>query len=408
MLAGAAPAAHAAPLGWNDPVDVVRPGAAAEARLTATAVAPDGSSRVAWTDASGVVSAVRVTADGRVGVPQVVATGQGTDVRGMQMVATDRDDVVLVWARGTTLRYAAAHLRDAFHGSRVLAHANYTSATPDIAALHGGTVAAIWRDYAYGSDDVVRYARRAPGRSFGAAHALRPGVYPQVEATPDGGAVVAMEVGPLGHRATLVGRARPGASVPSGFAAVPGRVRFHRLAASRRVRRVELLWTTRESTTRVRAREVWPDVGVTRDVPGAPHPATYEAPQFALGYAGEAVAAWPQYDQGFHDVVSRSVAGGPFDVPAPLETTAVGQTGVPQVLFDPVGGSAVLYARSREQAGPPVYDIVAADPATPAPAIAPVLGPTSSFAGLSGGYGGGAQVAAWPAGDGVSVAFRRG
>ena len=225
LAACCAAPAQAGPLGWSDPVTVARPGGS-DARFTVTAVAPDGSSRIAWNEAGGAIASVRVTADGRVGAVRTVATGQGTDVRGLQMVATDRYEFVLVWTTGKSLRYAAAHNRESFQHVHTIARVGgYTSATPDIAALHGGTVAAIWRDYDFRRRDVVRYARRAPGRSFGAAHALRAGVYPQVAPTPDGGAVVAMEVGPIGHRTTYVASARRGAPAPGRHARAAARTR---------------------------------------------------------------------------------------------------------------------------------------------------------------------------------------
>jgi hypothetical protein len=326
------------------------------------------------------------------------------------MVATDRYEFVLAWASGTSLRYAAAHNREVFQHVHTFARVgSYTSATPDLAALHGGTVAAIWRDYAYRRHDVIRYARRAPGRSFGTAHAMRSGVYPQLEPTPDGGAVVAIELGRLGHRTTYVATARRGAPVPGAFAPVAGHVRFHRLAASRRARSVVLLWTTREHAPRVRARQVWPHVGSAFDMPGGPHPATFDAPQLRLGYGGEAIAAWPQYDNGYHEIASlASPGGGPWSTAAPLETQATGSTGPPAIVFRPAGGGFVLYQRSRQQAGPVVYDVVVVDPNEPAPAQAQALGPGLVLGGLSGDWGGGAQVAAWPAPGGTSITFRRG
>jgi hypothetical protein len=403
----AAPA-QAGPLGWSDPVTVARPGGS-DVRTTATAVARDGSSRIAWAEANGAIASVRVAASGQVGAIRTVATGQGGEVRGLQMVATDRDEFVLVWATGTSLRYAAAHNRELFQRVHTFAHVgSYTSATPDIAALHGGTVAAIWRDFDFRRRDVVRYARRAPGRSFGTAHALRAGVYPQVEPTPDGGAVVAMEIGPIGHRTSVVASARRGAPAPGAFASVAGGVRFHRLASSRRARSVVLLWTTREQTPRVRARQVWPRVGTAYDVPGGPHPATFEAPQLGLGYAGEAIAAWPQYDNGYFDVASHgSPGGGPWSSATPLETQATGETGQAAIVFRPAGGAFVLYQSTIRQPGPVADQVVVVDPGQPAPVQAGALGPATSLGGLSSDWGGGAQLAAWPAPGGVSITFRR-
>lgn len=409
VAACCATAAKAGPLGWSDPVTVARTGGSA-VRATATAVAPDGSSRIAWTEAGGSIASVRVTADGRVGVVRTVATGQGGDVRGFQMVATDRYEFVLVWATGTSLRYAAAHNRELFrHVHTVARVGSYTSATPDVAALHGGTVAAIWRDYAYRRQDVIRYARRAPGRSFGRARALRAGVYPHVEPTPDGGAVVAIQVGSIGHRTSHVATARRGAPVPGAFASVAGRVRFHRLASSRRARSAVLLWTTREQPPRVRARQVWPRLGKAFDVPGGPHPASFEAPQMRLGYGGEAIAAWPQYDDGYREVGSLAPAGGgPWSNAAALETDSTGETGPAEIVFRPFGGGFVLYPRTRRQTGPVAYEVAVVDPGRPAPAQADALGPGTALRGLSSGWGGGAQVAAWPAPGGASIAFRRG
>jgi hypothetical protein len=51
--------------------------------------------------------------------------------------------------------------------------------------------------------------------------------------------------------------------------------------------------------------------------------------------------------------------------------------------------------------------VVVTDPGDPAPARAGALGPSAGL-GVSGDYGGGAQVAAWAAPGGVSIAFRRG
>ena len=96
------------------------------------------------------------------------------------------------------MRYAVAAKGIGFSGARTLASVGVSSsATPQAAALRGGTVAVLFRDVRSGtSHGVLRYARRAPGGTFGSARSLGvDGVQPQVEAaraaarcSPGGGA----------------------------------------------------------------------------------------------------------------------------------------------------------------------------------------------------------------------------
>jgi hypothetical protein len=174
------------------------------------------------------------------GSPLPVASGQ-LDVRDVQVAVTDRGEIVVAWAAlagrsgPSAVRYAVAAPGRAFSGPRTPATVgSNTGATPRIAALRGGTVAAIFRDTRPPrSGGVLRYARRAPHGSFGPARSLgHDGVSPEIQASPGGGALLAWARGPLTRRVLAVSAAQRGAPLPGSASSVAGRVRDITLSAS--------------------------------------------------------------------------------------------------------------------------------------------------------------------------------
>jgi hypothetical protein len=184
----AAAVVDAAPFGFTDPVQV----GDTPVVIDVAAAGPAGTGVVAWLDVAGEIHAVRIAANGVVGADHTVARGQGT-ARGLRAVITDRGEIVLVWSSFSRERNAVVQIAASAAGTWGNLHTlgvvgSYTAATPKIAALSGGTVAAIWRDrQTPNGNDTVRYARRAPGRPFGAGRSLgHDGIYPDVAPTAAG------------------------------------------------------------------------------------------------------------------------------------------------------------------------------------------------------------------------------
>ena len=144
-LCACGPAA-AAPFGFSDPVRV----GAARVAVDVAAAGPGGTGVVAWLDSAGEIHAVRMGANGVIGADRTLARGQRT-ARDLQAVVTDRGETVLVWSSFSRERNAVAQIAASPAGVWGKLHAlgaigSYTAAMPHLAALSGGTVAAIRRD----------------------------------------------------------------------------------------------------------------------------------------------------------------------------------------------------------------------------------------------------------------------
>jgi hypothetical protein len=159
---------------------------------------------------------------------------------------------VVLWASTGRIRFAVAPSGRSFSGSHALAAvASHTAATPRMAALRGGTVAVIFRDRG-----ALRYARRAPGGTFGPVRSLgHDGVAPEIRATPGGGALLAWARGPLTRRALEVATARRGAALPGRGTSVAGRIRAFTLATGDDGT-AWVAWTRRDTATTGFARRI--------------------------------------------------------------------------------------------------------------------------------------------------------
>jgi hypothetical protein len=402
------PAAHAtAPTGFAPPRVI-----GANLQITGSVAAADAPSgqnaAVAFADQAGGVWATRVRPDGTLGSPLPAGENQ-LDVRDVQVAVNERGEIVVVWAalvdRGgkSAVRYAVAAPGRSFTGTRTLASVgSNTSATPRIAALRGGTVAALFRDT---GSRVLRYARRAPGGSFGSARSLgHDGVGPEIQPSPGGGALMAWARGPQSRRSLDVSSAQRGAPLPGSARSVAGNIRELTLSAAADGT-AWVTWTRRDShgttgfarRTRVSNRS---DVGPVQ----ALGTVAYGVPRVALGASHQALAAWNAVGPGATGNVRLAAVQGPGAVlgaPAPFDAGGFSQTTpIPALL-----GSTplVIFTRqivSQSGAAPEaaVADAVSGDSTT--------LGGAASIATPAVAHVGDGVLAAWAAaGGGVAVSF---
>src|SRR3954453_14574736 len=232
LLAVSSVAAAAPPSGFTAPATLGANLHVASVVAAADAAGGEGAA-VAFADSTGGVWAARVRPEGALGAPLPAASGQ-LDVRDTSVVVTDRGELLVVWAaladRGGNAagRSAFAKPGQSFSGARTIATVgSNTGATPRVAALRGGTVAVVFRDERPPSrSGLLRYARRAPHGSFGAARSLgHDGVFPQIQATPGGGALLAWAQGSSPpRRALMFASVQRGAPLPGRESSVAGRV----------------------------------------------------------------------------------------------------------------------------------------------------------------------------------------
>jgi hypothetical protein len=409
MLALAAvPAAHAAaPTGFAPPRVV-----GANLQITGSVAAADAGTgpyaAVAFADQSGGVWATRVRTDGTLGSPLPAGDHQ-LDVRDVQVAVTERGEVVVVWVAlvdrsgKSVVRYAVAPAGRSFAGARTLASVgSNTSATPRIAALRGGTVAAIFRDT---RSSVLRYARRAPGSSFGSARSLgHDGVSPEIEASPGGGALLAWARGPQSRRTLDVSSAQRGAPLPGSATSVAGSIRDLTLSAAADGT-AWVTWTRRATQgttgfarrTRVSNRAAVGPVQALGTV-------AYGVPRIALGAPHQALAAWNAVGPGASGNVRLAAAQGPgASLGAPVQFDAGGfsqTTPMPALLRST---PLVIFTRqivSQSGASP---EAAVADPLSGDSAA---LGGAASIATPAVAHVGDGVLAAWAAaGGGVAVSF---
>jgi hypothetical protein len=377
----------------------------------AAADALDGQyAAVAFADHSGRVWAVRVRPDGTLGSPLPAGEDQ-PDVRDVQVAATEKGEIVVVWAalanhnRSAAVRYAVAEPGRSFSGARTLATVgSNTSATPRIAALRGGTVAVIFRDtHPPSSGGVLRYARRAPHGSFGPARSLgHDGVSPEIAASPGGGALLAWARGSLGHRALEVASAQRGAALSGKASSVAGSVRDITLAASSDGA-AWVTWTRRTTgpTTgyarRTRAHNK-AAVGPVQQLGMV----AYGVPRVALGLSGRFLAVWNAVGPGVSADVGLSAVqgtGAAFGAPHTFQAGGFAQTTPAPALR----GATPLVFYTR-QIGSPSGESAEAVAADPVSGDGAVLGGAANIATPAVAHIGVAVLAAWTAaGGGVAV-----
>ena len=389
-LAGPSIAGAAPPTGFTPP-QTLGPGLQVSGAIVAADAAGGQPAAVAFADRSGQVWAVRVRADGSLGSPLPAGSSQA-DVRDVQVAVTDRGELVVVWAAlvnrsngGSAVRYAVAAPGRSFSGARTLAAVgSNTGATPRMSALRGGTVAVIFRDTRPPrTGGVLRYARRAPHGSFGAARSLgRDGVGPEIQASPGGGALLAWGQGPLTRRALVIASAQRGAPLPGPATSVAGSVRSLTLTASADGT-AWVTWTRRDSggttgfarRTRASNRS---SVGPVQTL-GA---VAYGVPRVALVTSGRALATWNARGPGVAanvGLASAQGAGAGLGAPNVFDAGGFSQTSptpawlrtTPLVLFtrqiastsgvqaqavaaDPATGDATLLAEAGSNATPAV------------------------------------------------------
>ena len=294
LLTLALPAvAHAAPPSGFGPVRVAAPGLSVR-EVAATAGA------VAYLDDTGGIWATRVRGDGTLGSPLPVARGQ-REVRGLQVVVTERGETVVVWdaiASRTSgaVRYAVGGApRD-----RLLrrTHPRDRRDRHERDATGCGAARRHRRRRVPRSGDAA--AHRCPAlRAACAGRHLRtrPLARPRRRGPPDRGGAgrrCAVGVGAgTGRPARAGGRvsgARRGAP-PGGRIGRGGGVRSFGLAASSDGT-AWVTWTRRDTTTTGFARRTRAsNVGAVGPVQGLGSVA-YGLPHLALGDAGEPLAAW--------------------------------------------------------------------------------------------------------------------
>jgi hypothetical protein len=367
---------------------------------------------VAFDDSTGGVWAARVGADGSLGAPLPAASGQ-LDVRDTSVVVTDRGELVVVWAAladrsgRSAVRYAVAEPGQSFSGARTIETVgSNTGATPRVAALKGGTVAVVFRDARPPSSrGVLRYARRAPRGSFGTARSLgRDGVFPQIQATPGGGALLAWAQGSsVARRALMVASAQRGAPLPGRASSVAGRVRSIGLFAGADGT-AWVTWTNRRTgalptgaARRIRAANV-AAVGPVRQLGTV----AYGSPHIALGARARILAAWSQRGPGAQPNVQLAAAGGLGSLGATLSFDAGGfsQTSPIPALLGPT--PLVLFTRQVADAtGAVPPEVAVADPIT---GEATVLGGAGNIGAPAVAHAGAGLVVAWAArGGGIAV-----
>jgi hypothetical protein len=235
-------AGAAAPTGFTPP-QTVGTNLQVSGAIAAADAAGGQPAAVAFADRSNRVWAVRIGSDGSPGSPLLAGSFEPF-ARDVQVAVTDRGELVVVWAasRGTyparsAVRYAVAAPGEPFSGARTLASVgSYTSATPRIAALIGGTVAVIFREtHPPHQGGVLRYAHRPPFGVFGNSRSLgRDGVSPEIQAAPGGGALLAWAQGPLTRRALMIAPVRRGAQLPDRPTSVAGSPRHDAHSLERR------------------------------------------------------------------------------------------------------------------------------------------------------------------------------
>jgi hypothetical protein len=366
---------------------------------------------VAFADQSGGVWATRVRTDGTLGSPLPAAARQD-DVRDLRVAVTERGEIVAVWAafagrdRPSVVRYAVAPPGRSFAGARKLATVgSNTSATPRIAALRGGTVAAIFRDTRAG---VLRYARRAPGGSFGTPRSLgHDGIAPEIEAAPGGGALLAWARGPLTRRSLEVASAQREATLPGSAASVAGNIRALTLTASADGT-AWVTWTRRDSRgrstgfarrTRAGNRAA---VGPVQDLGTV----AYGVPHVALGASQQVLAAWNAVVPDASGNVRLAAAQGTAASLHPLATFDAG--GFSQTSPTPaLHGSTplVLFARETTTPSGGAAGAIVADPVS---GDGTALGGAATRAPPAVAHVGDGVAAAWAvAGGGVAVSFDR-
>jgi hypothetical protein len=407
-VAGAAP-----PAGFSAP-QTVGAGLLAIGPIVAADAAGGQPAVVAFADGTGRVWAARVRADGSPGSPLPVASGQ-SDLRDLQVAVTDRGEIVVVWAalvdrRGhSAVRYAAAAPGRGFSGARTLASvASNTSATPRIAALRGGTVAVIFRDtHPPRSGGVLRYARRAPGGSFGTARSLgRDGVGPEIEPAPGGGALLAWGSGPLTRRALVVSSARRGAPLPGRASSVAGRVRSITLAASADGT-AWVTWTRRGTirTTGFARRTRSANVGAVGPVRSLGTVA-YGVPHVSFGPSGAVLAAWNARGPGVVATVGlASALGSGTLLGAPVAFDAGGFSQTSPIPAFAGATPLILFTRQIGSTGGVQAQAAVADPAS---GDSTLLGLAGTNVTPAVAHIGDSLLAAWAAdGGGVAVSVDR-
>jgi hypothetical protein len=372
-LAGSPVAGAAAPTGFSPP-QTLGPGLQVSGAIVAADAAGGQPAAVAFVDRSGGVWAARVRSDGSLGSPLPAASGQ-IDVRDVQVVVTDRGELVVVWAAlvnrrsgGSAVRYAVAAAGRSFSGARTLAAVgSNTSATPRMAALRGGTVAVIFRDtHPPRAGGVLRYARRGPHGSFGTARSLgRDGVGPEIQASPGGGALLAWGQGPLTRRALVVASAQRGAPLPGPATSVAGSVRSLTLTASADGT-AWVTWTRRDSSattgfarrTRSSNRSA---VGPVRSLGTV----AYGVPHVALGASGSVLATWNARGPGAManvGLASAQGAGTQLGAPTIFDAGGFSQTSPTPAWLRST--PVVLFTRQVASGSGVQAQAVAADPAT--------------------------------------------
>jgi len=411
VLAVCSSAVAAPPSGFTAPATL-----GANLQVSGVVAAADAAggqgAAVAFADRSGGVWAARVRADGSLGAPLPAAAKQ-LDLRDLSVVVTDRGELVVVWAAlvdrsgRSAVRYAVAEPGRSFSGVRTIATVgSNTGATPRVAALRGGTVAVFFRDARPPSPSgLLRYARRAAHGSFGPARSLgHDGVFPQIQATPRGGALLAWAQGSQTRRALIVASAQRGAPLPGRPSPVAGRVHAVGLFADGDGT-AWVTWTNRSprrlatgAARRIRAANV--------AAVGPVHPlgtVTYGSPHAAVGAAGQVLAAWNRRGPGAQPNVQLAAASGSGAALGATSTFDAGgfsQTSpIPALL-----GSTPLVLFTRQVAdatGAVPPEVAVADPAT---GEATVLGGAGNIGAPAVARAGAGLVVAWAArGGGVAV-----
>jgi hypothetical protein len=407
VAGAAAPAGFSAPQTVGAGLPVIGPIVAADA-------AGGQPAAVAFADGTGRVWAARVRADGSLGSPLPAASGQ-SDVRDVQVAVTDRGEIVVVWAalvdrRGhAAVRYAVAAPGRAFSWARTLASVgSNTSATPRIAALRGGTVAVIFRDtHPPRSSGILRYARRAPGGTFGPARSLgHDGVSPEIQTAPGGGALLAWAQGPLTRRALVVSSARRGAPLPGRASSVAGSVRSITLSASADGT-AWVTWTRRDSsgTTGFARRTRSANVGAVGPVRSLGTVA-YGVPHVAFGPSGAVLAAWNARGPAVAaNVGLASAQGSGTSLGAPLIFDAGGFSQTSRIPAFAGTTPLVLFTRQIASTAGVQAEAAAANPATGESIL---LAPAGTNVTPAVAHSGDSLVAAWAAGGGgVAVSVDR-
>ena len=408
-LATPAVAGAAAPAGFTPP-QTIGANLAVNGAVAAADAAGGQDAAVAFADQAGGIWVARVRPDGSLGSPLPAASGQ-RDVRDVQVAVTDRGEIVVVWAAivsrngGSAVRYAVAEPGRSFAGARMLASVgSNTSATPRIAALRGGTVAVVFREtHPPRAGGVLHYARRTPRGSFGPARSLgHDGVFPQIQAAPGGGALLAWARGPLTRRALEVSSAQRGAPLPGRASSVAGRVRTIGLSASQDGT-AWVAWTRRDSsgTTGYARRTRASNRGAVGPVQSL-GPVAYGSPHVALGASDSVLAAWNARGPGAAANVGLAAAqgtGATLGAPVPFDAGGFSQTSpIPAFLRST---PLVLFTRQIPSPSGAPSEVAVADATTGEIAA---LGPAASIGTPGVAHIGTSLLVAWAAqGGGVAV-----